>query len=168
MPITDDQKLTYTGIYILKKIDLKPADGGIELPALLDGHFGNLEPAVERLLMQGHLQIDRKKQRHTITKAGYAYIASLIDEAETLIDEFDDWETLDMVAELVDRNLDPLRARFLWGWYQGEFDDLVVYQQRRGLDPVEYEWPAFLVSDAFYEDLERDLAEAGDDDDETN
>jgi hypothetical protein len=102
-------------------------------------------------------QIDRKKQRYTITKAGYAYIASLIDEAEAMIDEFDDWETLDMVAELIDRNLDPLRARFLWGWYQGEFDDLVQFQQRRGIDPVEYEWPAFLVSDAFYDNLALDL-----------
>lgn len=155
---TEDQKLTYAGIYVLKKIDLKPADGGLELPVLLDGVLGSLEQAVERLVMQGHLQIDRKKQRYAITKSGYAYIASLIEEAEGLIDEFDEWETLDMVHELVDRNLDPLRARFLWGWYQGEFDDLVVFQQRRGLDPVEYEWPAFVVSDAFYEDLERDLA----------
>jgi len=157
MPISDDQKLTYAGIHVLKKIDLKPADGGVELPVLLDGIYGPLEPVTERLVMQGHLQIDRKKQRYTITKAGYAYIASLIDEAEALIDEFEEWETLDMVAELIDRNLDPLRARFLWGWYQGEFDDLTVFQQRRGFDPVEYEWPAFLVSDAFYENLETDL-----------
>ena len=156
--MTEDQKLTYAGIYVLKKIDLKPADGGLELPVLLDGILGPLEATVERLVMQGHLQIDRKKQRYTITKSGYAYIASLIEEAEGLIDEFDEWETLDMVAELVDRNLDPLRARFLWGWYQGEFDDPVVFQQRRGLDPVEYEWPAFVVSEAFYEDLARDLA----------
>lgn len=88
-------------------------------------------------MMQGHLAIDRKTQRYSITKAGYRHIGALIDEAETIIDEFDDWETVDMVAELRARNLDPLRARFLWGWYQGEFDDLVQFQERRGISPVD-------------------------------
>jgi hypothetical protein len=54
-------------------------------------------------------------------------------------------------------DLDPLRARFLWGWYQGEFDDVVLFQQRRGADPVEYEWPLYVTSDDFYNELERDL-----------
>jgi hypothetical protein len=168
MPISDDQKQTYAGIYVLKKLDLKPADGGLELPVLLDGIYSPLESVLERLVIQGHLQIDRKKQRYTITKSGYNYISELIDEAEAVIDEFDEWEVADMVAELHARNLDPLRARFLWGWYQGEFDDLVLYQQRRGVDPVEYEWPLYVTSDAFYADLERDFEDDGEDEDAAN
>ncbi len=157
MSVTDEQKLTYAGIYVLKKLDLKPADGGVQMPVILDALHSPLEDTLERLVMQGYLAIDRKTQRYAITKLGYKYIAGLIDEAEGIIDEFDDWETVDMVAELRARNLDPLRARFLWGWYQGEFDDMVLFQQRRGIEPVEADWPAFIVSDELYDNLALDL-----------
>ena len=162
MSVTAEQKLTYAGIYTLKKMDLKPADGGVQMPVVLDALHSPLEEALERLVIQGYLQIDRKSQRYTITKLGYKYIGALIDEAEAIIDEFDEWETADMVAELRSRNLDPLRARFLWGWYQDEFDDLAQFQQRRGIDPVEQDWPAFVTSDAFYDNLALDLVDPED------
>lgn len=157
--VTDDQRLTYAGIYVLKKMDLKPADGGIEMPVVLDSMMAALDEVLERLVMQGHLEIDRKRQRYKITKAGYKYIGALIDEAEAIISEFDEWETADMVAELKTRNLDPLRARFLWGWYQDEFDDLVQFQERRGISPVEPYWANFVVSGEFYDNLALDLEE---------
>lgn len=159
MSVINEQKLTYAGIYALKKMDLKPADGGVQMPVVLDADLAPLEDALERLVMQGYLAIDRKAQRYTITKSGFKYIGALIDEAEAIIDEFDEWETSDMVAELRARNLDPLRARFLWGWYQDEFDDIVVFQQRRGIDPVEPDWAAFVTSDIFYDNLALDLAD---------
>jgi hypothetical protein len=162
MSVTDEQKLTYAGIYVLKKMDLKPADGGIAMPVVLDAALSPLEEPLERLVMQGYLEIDRKAQRYKITKLGYKYIGTLIDEAEAVIDEFDEWETADMVAELERRNLDPLRARFLWGWYQDEFDDLVQFQHRRGIDPVEPDWAAFVTSDTFYDNLALDLADPED------
>ena len=162
MAVTHEQKLSYAGIYVLKKMDLKPADGGVAMPVVLDAALSPLEEALERLVMQGYLEIDRKAQRYKITKLGYKYIGTLIDEAEAVIDEFDEWETADMVAELERRNLDPLRARFLWGWYQDEFDDLVQFQHRRGIDPVEPDWAAFVTSDAFYDNLALDLADPED------
>ena len=155
--VTDDQRLTYAGIHVLKKMDLKPADGGIPMPVVLDSMQAALEDVLERLVMQGHLEIDRKAQRYKITKAGYKYIGVLIDEAEAVISEFDEWETADMVTELKARNLDPLRARFLWGWYQDEFDDLVQFQERRGIAPVEPYWANFVVSSEFYDNLALDL-----------
>ena len=66
-----------------------------------------------------------------------------------------------MLAELQRRRLDPLRARFLWGWYQGEFDDLVLFQQRRGVEPVERSWADYLVSDAFYDNLALETTDQG-------
>ena len=54
------------------------------------------------------------------------------------------------------RNLDVFRARFLWGWYSGEFDDLVLFQQRRGVSPVEQFWAFYLTGDDFYRELARD------------
>lgn len=157
MSVTHDQILNYAGIHVLKKMDLKPADGGIQMPVILDAALAPLEDVLERLVLQGRLEIDRKRQRYAITKAGLQYIGALIDEAEAVIDEFDEWETADMVAELRARNLDPLRARFLWGWYQGEFDDLVQFQERRGIEPVEYAWAHFITSPAFYDNLALDL-----------
>ncbi len=157
--LTEDEKQTYAGIYVLKKMDLKPADGGIQMPVILDAFYSPLEEVLERLVMRGYLEIDRKRQRYAITKAGLKYIGGLIDEAEAIITEFDEWETEDMVAELRLRNLDPLRARFLWGWYQDEFDDLAQFQERRGISPIEPDWPAFVVSDEFYDNLMLDLAE---------
>lgn len=159
MPISHAQKLNLAGIYLLKKIDLKPEEGGIRLPALLDGIYAPLEEVVDKLLMEGHIELDRKSQAYKLTKRGSQYIGSLIDEAESYIGEFDDEEVADMVDELRARNIDPLRVRFLWGWYQGEFDDVALFQQRRGFVEVEQEWPLFVLSDDFYENLELDVGE---------
>jgi hypothetical protein len=157
MSVTPEQIATYAGIYVLKLMDLKPADGGIQMPVILDAKLAPLEDVLERLVLQSRLEIDRKRQRYALTKIGIQYIGSLIDEAEGIIHEFEEWETADMVAELRARNLDPLRARFLWGWYQGEFDDLVQFQERRGIEPIEYSWAEFITSPAFYDNLALDL-----------
>ena len=52
-----------------------------------------------------------------------------------------------------------MRARFLWGWYEGEFDDLVAFQERRGVTPVERMWAFYLTSDAFWDELAKDIAD---------
>lgn len=157
MAITPAQKLTYASIYLLKKLDLKPEEGGVRLPALLDGIYAPLEEVVDKLLLDGYIELDRKSQAYRLTKQGSAYIGTLIDEAEGYIDEFDEVEIADVVDELRGRNIDPLRVRFLWGWYQGEFDDAELFQQRRGFVEVEPEWPLFILSDDFYENLELDV-----------
>ena len=91
--------------------------------------------------------------------AGDPALGALIDEAEALIEEFDDAELEEAVAELRARRLDVFRARFLWGWYDGEFDELVKFQQRRGITPVEKLWAFYLLSDAFYDELAKDTGE---------
>lgn len=159
MAISHAQKLNFAAIYVLKKIDLKPEEGGVRLPALLDGIYGPLSEVVDKLLIEGHIELDRRSQAYKLTKRGSAYIGALIDEAESYIEEFDDEEVADMVDELRARNIDPLRVRFLWGWYQGEFDDVALFQQRRGFVEVEQEWPLFILSDDFYENLGLDVGE---------
>lgn len=159
--ITEDDKLTYAGIYLLKKLDLSVDDGGIELPVVLPHAYQPLEAALERLLLDGYVEIDRKRGRnrgrYQLTDRGVEYVGTLIDEAEALIDELDDLETEQVVAILRRRNLDAMRVRFLWGWYQGELDDLVLFQQRRGVTPVERDWALYLLSDELYAELGRDL-----------
>ena len=152
------EKLLYAGIHVLKKMDLKPEDGGLVLPVVLPHELEPLDEVLQELAVAGFVAINRRKERWEITKAGFEQIGALIDEAEALIDEFDDEEPAEMIAELQRRHLDAFRARFLWGWYQGEFDDLVLFQQRRGVDPVERSWADYLVSDAFYDNLALDLA----------
>ncbi len=156
--LSELEKLRYAGIYLLKQIDLGPKQGGLALPLTLTHELMPLEPVLDQLVLDGWLAMDRKKNRYVLTPEGIEYIGTLIDEAETYIEEFDDEDADVVVAELRQRNLDPMRVRFLWGWYQGEFDDLALYQQRRGVAELDSDWASFVTSDAFYQDLARDLA----------
>jgi hypothetical protein len=156
--INEDDKLTYAGIYLLKLLDLAPEDGGIEIPVVLSHELQPLDPALDRLLLESLVEIDRKKGRYRLTAKGTDYVGMLIDETEALIEELDDLPAAEVVEIVRRRNLDPLRVRFLWGWYQGELDDLVLFQQRRGVSPVEHDWALYLVSDDLYAELARDLA----------
>jgi hypothetical protein len=156
--ITDDEKQTYAGLYLLKKLDLRPEDGGMTLPVVLPSELSPLDEVLQQLAVDGHVEINAKKGRWELTKQGIAYLGEHIDEATDLIDEFDDEELADALAELRARNLDLFRARYLWGWYDGEFDDLVLYQERRGVKPVERLWAFYLMGDDFWNDLARDLA----------
>jgi hypothetical protein len=155
--ITEDQKLTYAGIYLLKLLDLSPADGGIEIPVVLPHELQPLDPALDRLLLEGMIEIDRKKGRYRLTSRGTDHLGTLIDETEAIIEELDERPVAEVVEILRRRNLDPLRVRFLWGWYQGELDDLVLFQQRRGASAVERDWALYLLSDELFAELARDL-----------
>ncbi len=157
MTIPEHHKLAYAGTYLLKKLDLSPEDGGVQLSVDLPHAYLPLEPVLDRLVVEELVELDRNKGRYRLTERGLAQIGTLIDEAEAYIDEFDDEETEQVVATLRRRNLDPLRVRFLWGWYQGEFDDLVLFQQRRGVAEPEPDWAMYLLSDDFYAELARDL-----------
>jgi hypothetical protein len=157
-PVVDDEtKLQYAGMYVLKKMDLKPAEGGMVMPVVLASEYEPLTEVLHDLALRDLVVINSKKDRWDITKKGLAYIGELIDEASELVEEFEDDDLPDVVVELRRRNLDPFRARFLWGWYEGEFDDLVVFQERRGVKPIERMWAYYLVSDEFYKHLALDL-----------
>lgn len=168
--VDEDTKKTYAGIYILKKMDLKKEDGGMIFPVVLPSELSPLEDILHHLVIEGHAILNTKKDRYDLTKQGLAYLGRIIDEATDLMDEFDDDELPDVVAELRARNLDPMRARFVWGWYDGEFDDLVQWQEQRGIKPVERMWAFYLLSDEFYAELAKDLegsgSDAGGDDDD--
>jgi hypothetical protein len=155
----NERNLMYAGLYLLKKMDLAPEDGGMVMPVLLPHQLEPLDEVLQDLAVAGLVAINTRKERWEITPAGFAHIGALIDEAAALIEEFDDQELPEMLAELRRRHLDPFRARFLWGWYQGELDDLVLFQQRRGVAPIERSWADYLMSDAFYDNLALDLKE---------
>jgi hypothetical protein len=155
--ITDEQKQTYASLYLLKKLDLAPEDGGLVLPVVLPSDLAPLDEPLQQLAVDDLVAINAKKNRYDLTPRGIAYLGTVIDEATALVDEFDDNEVDDVMRELRARNLDVFRARFLWGWYEGEFDDLVVFQERRGVSPVERLWAYYLMSDAFWTELAREL-----------
>jgi len=155
--VDEEQLRAYAGIYVMKKLDLEPRDGGLVLPLVLPSDLTPLEEILHELTVAGRVEINHRKDRWELTKAGIAYLATLIDEAEALIEEFDDDELPDVVAELRRRNLDPLRARFLWGWFDGEFDDLAEFQRQRGVQPVQDLWAYYLTDDEFYAELAKDL-----------
>jgi hypothetical protein len=152
---SEEQKLLYAGIWLLKKMDVPPKEGGMIVPLHLSSELTPLYEVLQELQVAGHVQMHKRKERWEITKSGLEYLGQLIDEAEALIEEFDDDEVEDVVAELRNRDLEVFRALFLWEWYTGEFDDLVLFQQRRGVSPVEPLWAYYLVSDEFYQTLAR-------------
>ncbi|HMG23788.1 MAG TPA: hypothetical protein VK607_20785 [Kofleriaceae bacterium] len=156
-PLSEEQKHTYVALYLLKKLDLEPDDGGLELPVVLPSELSPLDETLQQLAVDDLISINARKNRYDLTEQGVAYLGTTIDEAQALVDEFDDREVEDAIAELRARHLDVFRARFLWGWYEGEFDDLVVFQERRGAAPVERLWAFYLMSDAFWAELARDL-----------
>lgn len=157
-PLTEEQKQTYASLVLLKKLDLSPEDGGLELPVVLPSELSPLDEVLQELAVADLVAINAKKNRYELTKQGIAYLGTVIDEASDIVDEFDDYEVEDAIAELRARNLDVFRARFLWGWFEGEFDDLVLFQERRGAEPVERFWAFYLMSDAFWAELARELA----------
>ncbi|MBX7078027.1 MAG: hypothetical protein K1X88_02500 [Nannocystaceae bacterium] len=153
----DDTRRTLAGLYLLKKLDLEPADGGLQFPLVLPRELEPIEPVLEQLVIDGLLAMDRKKGQYRLTPAGVDAIGNHIDEAEHYVEEFDGMPVETLVPELLRRRLDPLRVRFLWGWYQNEFDDLLLWQQRRGLAEIEHDWADYLVGDAFWSELLSEL-----------
>jgi hypothetical protein len=157
MMLTETQRASYAGLWVLKMLDLGAKEGGVDLDVLLPHDWYPLEDVIEQLVLDGLVAIDRKKGRYVLTNEGIAHVGTHIDEAEAYIDELDGMEREAVVRTLRRRNLDPMRVRFLWGWYQGEFDDPILFQRRRGFPEVERDWASFLLSEAFYADLARDL-----------
>lgn len=155
--VSDEDKHTYASLFVLKKMDLKPEDGGLVFPGVLPSELSPLDELLQQLAVEEYVTLNTKKNRWDLTKKGVAYLGRVIDEATDLMDEFDDDEMEDVVQELANRGLDPLRARFIWGWYDGEFDDLVHWQEQRGVKPVERLWAFYLMSDEFYRELANEI-----------
>ena len=158
--ISAEDKTRYVGIYLLKKLDLAPEDGGLALPVVLPSDLAPLDEPLQELAVAELVEIDRKKGVYRLTPAGVARLGELIDEAEALVEALDDAELDEALSELRRRRYDLLRARFLWAWYDGEIDDLAAWQERRGVRPVETLWAYYLTSDAFFAELARELEEA--------
>jgi hypothetical protein len=156
-PIDEETKGTYVKLWILKKLDLKPEDGGMTFPIVLPGELSPLDEYLQDLAVDDLVAINAKKGRYELTKKGITYLGEVIDEASDLVDDLDELETDEAIAELGARGLDVYRARFLWGWFEGEFDDLVLFQERRGVTPIERMWAFYLTADDFWRELAKDV-----------
>lgn len=156
--ISEEQKQTLVGLWLLKKLDLEPKDGGMEFPVVLPSELSPLDEYLQTLAVQDHIAINEKKGRYELTSQGLAYLGEVIDEARDLVEELEEMETEEAIEELRARKYDLMRARFLWGWYEGELDDLVRFQERRGVEPIERMWAFYLTSDDFFRELARDLS----------
>ena len=157
-PIDEDTKSTYIKLWILKKLDVKPEDGGMTFPVVVPSELSPLDEYLQELAVDDLIAINAKKGRYELTKNGIAYIGEVIDEASDLVDDLDDLETDEAIAELRARGLDVFRARFLWAWFDGELDDLVLFQERRGVAPVERLWAFYLTGDDLWRELAKDIA----------
>ncbi|HEX8110594.1 MAG TPA: hypothetical protein VF516_22840 [Kofleriaceae bacterium] len=158
--LDDETRGAYIRLWILKKLDLPPDNGGMTFPVVLPAELSPLDSYLQDLAVEGLVAINSRKGRYELTKQGIAYLGAVIDEASDLLDDLDELETEEAIAELRARGLDVYRARFLWGWFQGEFDDLVLFQERRGIMPVERMWAFYLTGDEFWRELANELTRA--------
>lgn len=154
--MSHDQMLSYAGMWILKMLDIGPANGGIKIEVPLASEHIMAEEVIDYLYNMGYIDIQTEKYSYAITDKGFHYIREIIAEAEAIIDEFIDVDTEEMIRIYQNRNLDIFRARFLWGLYDGEFDNVVQFQQKRGFREIERNWSIFITSDAFYKNLALD------------
>jgi hypothetical protein len=159
--LDEETRNRYIGIWLLKKLDLPLDDGGMEMPVVLPSELTPLDEHLQELAVEDLIEINPKKARYELTKKGIAHLGTIIDEASDLVDDLDELEVDEAIAEIRSRGLDVYRARFLWGWFEGEFDDLVVFQERRGVKPVERLWAYYLTDDAFWNELAKDLEPSG-------
>lgn len=157
--LDEDTKHTYIALWLLKKLDLKPEDGGMEFPVVLPSELSPLDEHLQQLAVEELIQINAKKGRYELTKKGIAHLGELIDEASDMVDDLDDMETEEAIAELRAQGRDVYRARYLWGWFDGEFDDIVLWQERRGIKPVERLWAFYLTGDDMWNELAKELEE---------
>ena len=170
--VTEDKRQTYCELIVLKLMDLGPDDGGVEFPRDLPAELSPLQNILQELRFKGLIEIVAKKrgalaalrgkakeEHYALTPAGVEHLGRVIDEAEGYVTEYDEMETSDMVADAQSRKRDPVRIRFLWGWFEGEFDDLALFQERRSIDPVERLWAYYMTSNEFWDEILKDLDE---------
>ena len=69
-PLSDEEKLRYAGIWLLKKMDLDPRDGGMEFPLFLPSELTPLDEVLHDLQLHGHVRIHRRKERWELTPEG--------------------------------------------------------------------------------------------------
>ena len=101
------------------------------------------------------------KNRPTkLCQKGEQYIDSLVQEIESYMDKYEDFEPQTRINLMKRDQIDPLRARFLWGIYDGEFDDLVQWQaQAHSFKPFE-DWRQLITSKDFYDFLFQEIKQA--------
>lgn len=173
MKVSDDKKKAYAEMVVLKLLDLGSEDGGMEIPVELPTELAPLQPILQELRFNGLVE-EKTKARgalgalrgkpktgvYALSQQGVEYLGRLIDEAEGYVNELEDAEVSEILAFAQRRRLDPIRIRFLWGWFEGEFDDLALFQERRNIEPVERLWAFYLTSNDFWDELVKDLQDA--------
>ena len=147
--------IKYAGIYLLKMMEAEPPP--FQVP--LSSQDESLEPILDDLLFRELILIDPEKSAYQISQKGVEYVDSLIDEIEGYIDEYQDFEPATRVNLMKRDHVNPLRARFLWGLYDGEFDDLVEWQDQSQFSPSEIKinWRQIITSKEFYDYLFEDI-----------
>ncbi|GMT50338.1 MAG: hypothetical protein IEMM0008_1877 [bacterium] len=160
--------MKYSGLYILKKLDLPPEEGGHLFEVPLSGLDEHMEPILDDLFFHNLIDIDTDNARYALTQEGSEYIDKIVAEVEGYIDKYQEFDPATKVNLMRRDKVNPLRARFLWGLYDGEFDDFNEWQENWDIDPTQRkdDWREVITSKDFYDMLFENInnMEAFDDD----
>ncbi len=160
--------MKYSGMYILKKMSLSPEEGGHIFEVPLSGMDEHLEPVLDDLLFHDLLEIDAVNTRYKLTREGEQYVDKIIGEIEGYIGKYQDFEPVTRVNLMKRDRVNPLRARFLWGLYDGEFDNLKQWQEDWEVESAEIlaDWQLYVTKKEFYDELFWDINNIEDLDDD--
>ncbi len=160
--------MKYAGLYILKMVDLPPEEGGHLFEVPLSGLDEQMEPILDDLFFHNLIEIDTDKARYALSQDGSDYVDKIVAEVEDYIDKYQEFDPATKVSLMRRDKMNPLRARFLWGLYDGEFDDFNEWQENWNIDPTQRkeDWQDVITSKDFYDMLFEDInnMEAFDDD----
>ena len=151
--------IKYAGMYVLKMLDMPPDQGGHVFEVPLSGPDERIEPVLDDLMFHSLVTIDEQNFRYALTDEGTEYIGKLLDEIEGYIAKYQEFEPTTKVNLMKRDRVNPLRARFLWGLYDGEFDDFKQWQENWNIDPAEQteDWQDVVVMKEFYDMLFDDI-----------
>ncbi|MDH5681585.1 MAG: hypothetical protein OEZ36_08360 [Spirochaetota bacterium] len=151
--------MKYAGMYILKRLDLPAEEGGHAFEVPLAGLDEHLEPILDDLMFHNLIEIDENAVRYALSDEGRGYVDKLIVEIEGYIDKYQEFEPTTRVNLMKRDRINPLRARFLWGLYDGEFDDFELWQENWEVPATEKlsDWRDVITKKEFYDMLFEDI-----------
>ena len=59
--ISEDQKQTFVSLWLLKKLDLDPKEGGIEIPVVVPSELSPFDEYLQELAVEDYVTINAKK-----------------------------------------------------------------------------------------------------------
>jgi hypothetical protein len=149
MRLSEEKKQAWIELMLLKWMDLAPDEGGKVFPVELPYELDPIQPYLQELRFRGLIEVaakprgalgalrgKAKEEFYRLTQAGLDYLGRVIDEAEGIVNVFDDMEVDEIREEAMARGLDPLSLGLVSGRVRRSGGFPGAARHRAGRTPV--------------------------------